>query len=281
PYGCDVWVRSPRPIRCFRRTVVVLGLATLEGSDIGPIVHTAVYPVAPAEDSRGSAWCDLQARCRTDDGRTWSSFVSMVGAMGTGRSMECRHGRRDHSRTLRPLGVASRFMVDRFPVSWCVVPRYRNPLCLCAGVRAGAGLGTPASHLEPSLRSGQCRAAGNPGHRDHGGHRHRGNGDCDGVVGGTGVAPPNTGESTGGCTNVFLYRHSGGSSGEVRVVGRATDRSNASGTHAAGAFATSCHQWTDHHGRRGEGEGRQAHRWERGTGKTVVFHPGVCADVSR
>ena len=93
-------------------------------------------------------------------------------------------------------------------------------LFVCARMlRAWAGLDADASRLEPSLCPGQCRAAGEPGDRDHGRHRHRRDGDCHGIVGGTGVAQPNTGESPGGCPDIFLYRHSARSSAGVRVVG--------------------------------------------------------------
>ncbi len=88
------------------------------------------------------------------------------------------------------------------------VPCHHGSLCLCADIRTRDGLGANASRLESSLCPGQCRAAGKPGDGDHGCHRHRRDGDCHGVAGGTGIAPSNTGESPGGCPDLFLYRHS-------------------------------------------------------------------------
>ena len=74
-----------------------------------------------------------------------TASVTMVGEMGTGRSIECRHGWRDYSRPLRTVGMASRFVVDRLPLSRRVVSRHRGPLSLCTGVRARAGLGAGAA----------------------------------------------------------------------------------------------------------------------------------------
>ncbi len=193
--------------------------------------------------------------------------------MGAHGSMECRHGRNDHSRTLRALGVASRLLVDRFSVYRGDISRHHGSLCLRAGVCAGAGLDAVASCLEPSLCLGQCRASGESGNRDHGRDRHRRHGDCHGVAGGTVIAPPNTGQSTGRCSDILLYRHPARSSAGVRVAHRSTDRPRAPGTDAAGAFAAPRNRWTCRQGRRRRREGRQARGGERGAGETVVFHP--------
>ena len=126
----------------------------MKGAMLGLLSTLLFTSVAPVEDSRYSSGCDLPARCGTVDGRAGDASVTMVGEMGAGRSMECRHGRRDHPRALRTLDMASRFVVDRLPVSRCIVCCHHGPLSLCAGVRARAGLDADAPRVEPSLCPG-------------------------------------------------------------------------------------------------------------------------------